>query len=261
MKASSRTVLTALMIMGMFMVALLPAGNVSAAGDVFVRLDGPVAMATGSSQMYTLTISGGPGEEGGNFSYRISLSGLNTTGASVSPMTGNSTSGTFSLNITAPSIPQTLKIMVNATSSNAAKAVTVEKTFSIQILRPIVISQGILNSGDIEAKNVLVKFYVDDRFIGSKVVDVPAKSNVTVKYEWIAVNEKPGAHQVKVVMDASNELVELSEGNNVAYSTIYIKGNSTITTVLWISIGGLLAVVFLLFTMKGKKKKYARKYK
>ncbi len=250
-----------IVVLALLTVSVVPAGHVSAAGEVFIRLDGPTAMATGSSQMYTLTISGGPGEEGGNFSYRISLDGLNTTGASVSPMTGNSTSGTFSLNITAPNIPQTLKVMVNATSSNAARSVTVEKTFSIQILRPIVISQGILNSGDMEAKNVLVKFYVDDKFIGSKVVDVPAKSNVTVKYDWIAVNEKPGAHQVKVVLDASNELVELSEGNNVAYSTIYIKGSNTLTTILWVSIASLLVLLFLLYSMKGKKKKYARKYR
>ncbi len=250
-----------LVIMALLMVSLAPAGHVSAVGDVFIRLDGPTALATGSSQMYTLTISGGPGEEGGNFSYKISLNGLNTTGASVSPVTGNSTSGTFSLNITAPSIPQTLKVVVNATSGNSARSVRLEKTFSIQILRPIVISQGILNSGDIEAKNVLVKFYVDDVFIGSKVVDVPAKSNVTVKYDWIAQNERPGEHRVKVVMDAQNELVELSEGNNVAYHTIYITGGSTISTVLWATIGGLLALLFLLYSMKGKKKKYARKYR
>lgn len=257
MKASAALIV----IMALLMVSIVPTGHVSAVGDVFIRLDGPTALATGSSQMYTLTISGGPAEQGGNFSYRISLSGLNTTGASVSPMTGNSTSGTFSLNITAPDIPQTLKVMINATSGNSAKSVTVEKTFSIRILRPIVISQGILNSGDVEAKNILVKFYVDDIFIGSKVVDVPAKSNVTVKYDWIVVNEKPGEHQVKVVMDAQNELVELSEGNNVAYHTIYIAGGNTMGTVLWATIGGLLVLLFLLYSMKSKKKKYARKYR
>ena len=250
-----------IVIMALLMVSLVPAGHVSAAGDVFIKLDGATAMATGNSQMYTLTISGGPGEEGGNFSYHISLGGLNTTGASVSPMTGNSTSGTFSLNITAPSLPQTLKVIINATSGNSAKSVTLEKTFSIRVLRPIVISQGVLNSGDLEARNVLVKFYVDEKFIGSKVVNVPAKSNVTVKYDWIAINENPGAHHVKIVMDAGNELVELSEGNNIAHTTIYIKGSNITTTILWVAIAGLFVLLFLLYSMKGKKKKYARKYR
>jgi len=249
------------LIMAILMVSLIPAGPAAASGDVFVRLDGPTALATGSSQIYTLTISGGPGEEGGNFSYSIGLSGLNTTGASVSPTTGNSTSGSFSLNITAPAIPQTLKVMVNATSHNAAKSVTVEKSFSIIILRPIVISQKIVNTGDVEAKNVLVKFYVDDSFIGSQVVDsIPAKSDATVEYKWLAEHESPGKHEVKVVVDSQNELVELSEGNNVAYHTIYISGGNTIGAVLWAVIGVLIAVLFLLYSMKGKRKKYARKY-
>jgi PKD repeat protein len=86
----------------------------------------------------------------------------------------------------------------------------------------ITISSGIHNVGELEANNVVVKFFDNDTEIGSvHVASIPGNSYQTASVSWNAFPE--GLHKITVIIDPDNTVAESNEFNNKAtgYINVY----------------------------------------
>ena len=244
-------------------VVLLGADDAAAYSGISVDLDHPSYAAKGSKLALVLIISGGPaGEIGGNFTYRAELDGLNTTGAAITPSTGTSQSGVFKLNLTLPTqAPQTLKILINATSKEwkSGTSTHTESTFEIKVVDPIVITATVHNAGTVDARNVTAKFYADGSLLTSMIFNVTAGSSASLEYNWTFATIKSGKHVVTVTVDDSEGVVEFSDGNNVFSQTIYVgeQGNPAgVVLVIGVIIASILVALMFLAKPPKRSKKF-----
>lgn len=239
----------------------LVATNASAYGDI--SMDFEHASFAGSNQTIqcTLTARGGPAvDTGGNYTYKIDLSGDNTTGSSATPSTGGSVTGVFKINITMPATaPQTLTVKVNVTSKSGTSSTSTYKVreFKIQVVVPIVIRATVYNTGAVDASNVTARFYADGILLGSQTFSVTAGSSTELEYNWTWAKVSKGAHKVTVTIDDPNSIAEFSDGNNVMSMTIYVgnQGNplGAVLAMVVIIMGVLVGLTYLQKPIKRKK--------
>jgi hypothetical protein len=239
----------------------LIATNASAYGDI--SIDFEHASFAGSNQTVecTLTIRGGPAvDTGGNYTYKIDLSGDNTTGSSATPSSGGSVTGVFKINITMPATaPQTLTVSVNATSKSGTSSTSTYKVrdFKIQVVVPIAIKATVYNTGSVDASNVTARFYADGILLGSQTFSVTAGSSTELSYNWTWAKVSKGAHLVTVTIDDPNNIAEFSDGNNVMSMTVYVgnQGNplGAVLTIIVIIMGVLVGLTYLQKPVRGKK--------
>ncbi|MDY6965908.1 MAG: NosD domain-containing protein, partial [Halobacteriota archaeon] len=90
----------------------------------------------------------------------------------------------------------------------------------------VTINATIHNVGDVDASNVVMQFFDGDPINGTQIdVDqtiplITAGGNETVNVTWIA---EAGVHEIYVKIDPDDDIVEVNEGNNVAYKLIIIE--------------------------------------
>lgn len=237
--------------------------NASAYSGISIDLDMPDYAGKSTMFVAVLTISGGPaGDVGGNFSYKAEIVDFkNKTGFSVTPDRATGPSGVFNLNITMPGeAPQEIRIRINATSKAYPSGDTEYslKSFSIDVVDPIVIRAKVYNTGDVDARNVTAKFYADGFLLGSTVFNVTAGSSTEIHWNWTFVKIDEGKHVVSVVLDDPNKLAEFSDGNNVFSQTIYVGdvGNpvGAILTIGVIIMSVLVVLVYLQKPVRRGKK-------
>ncbi len=265
MRSLARLLMAVIVFVGFAMpVGLLygGSGNASALSDISIEMDIPTFAGKSQKVPCTLVISGGPAGDlgGGNFSYRAEIIGDNETGSSVFPSSGTSQTGTFKLNITMPgAASQTIKVRINATS--AEDIITGESRYKIRdyevdIVDPILLQATVYNTGSVDASGVVAEFYADEILLGSMTFDVPAGSSKVVMYNWTWASISNGEHEVKVVVDDPNDLVEFSDGNNVYTMTVYIGSpGNPIGAVLSIGVIVLSVFVVLTFLQKPQRRK------
>ncbi|MBN1677161.1 MAG: hypothetical protein JW880_01340 [Candidatus Thermoplasmatota archaeon] len=235
------------------------ASNAVAYGGISIQLDRPSFAGKGDTVVCTLTITGGPAEDGGGeYSYEAEIVADNSTGSSVSPDTGNSASGVFKLNVTMPGeAPQKIKIAINATSKGGSPQVTkhLEQEFEMKVVDPIIITATIYNRGETDARNATVKFYADGTYLASRVFNVTAGSSAVLTHNWTFDNIRSGRHVITVVVDDANDLVEFSTGNNVYSLTIYVGSEGNPMGAI-LTIGVIIASVFvgLMWLQKPQKR-------
>lgn len=254
MIASRRIVLAALLVAAFVTPAfalLQIAPNAAAYSGIEVSLQRPAFAGLNETVECVMTISGGPAQGAGNYSYSASIVGTNTTGSYISPAHGPSqSSGTFLLNVTMPAVaPETIKVRVNATSTSASGGTsdTLQRDFEIKVVVPIVIQATVVNTGSVGASNVTASFYADGVLLSSQTFNVSANSTQQLAYNWTFLNIKTGKHVVTVVVNDPNKVVEFTNGNNVISRDVWIGGQSNaIGAVLT---GGVIVLAFLVFLM------------
>lgn len=242
---------------------IMSAPEASGWSGISIDLDHPSYAAKGSTIKMVLTISGGPaGELGGNFTFKAELDGTNTTGASVTPSTGTSQSGVFKLNLTLPTdAPQTLKILINATSKEwrTKAATSSQSTFEIKVVDPIVITATVFNSGNVDARNVSARFYADGALLTTMIFNVTAGSTHDLVYNWTFAKIKSGKHVVTVTVDDPAGVVEFSDGNNILSQTVYVGSQGNPAGVI-LSIGVIIAAILAVLMFMAKPPKRTKKF-
>ncbi len=87
----------------------------------------------------------------------------------------------------------------------------------------IPVNATISNLGDIDAENVNISFYDGHPEAAGELIDSIVLKNLTrlgdsvVSFEWQVVN---GTHDIYVVVDPDNEIIEHDEENNLGYCTV-----------------------------------------
>ena len=222
------------------------APDARAYSGITIDLDRPAFAGKEQSVQCTLTVAGGPASDlSGNYSYKIEITGKNTTGSSATPSSGTSLTGIWGLNITMPDrASQTIKIKVNASSRNeATKEIKyLENEFEIKVVDPIVIRAEIFNNGPVDALNVTAKFFADGALLHTRIFNLSANSSTALIYTWTFLKIKEGKHVITVSIDDSGSVVEFSNGNNVFSRTIYVEQTSN-------PIGGVLTIAVIILSV------------
>ena len=231
-------------------------------------ISGPGVLATspsyGESATYKISITGGPASQknvsGVNWSYIAYLKGefanagnksgplLETAAKAYSNQTGN-----FTFNVTAPIVECTVTLYVNATSAaQGNQSVIVERTMTIKVVKPVILTAQVHNSGSIGVRNIVVKFYVDDKYIGSKnIASLAANASANVTLNWTVTEYTNGYHNAKMVIEGSGSMIVFSNGTNTQTTEFFIGqiGPDPFGKV-WLALGVLLlVVVIVMFVM------------
>lgn len=237
--------------------------SAGAYSGITIQLDHPSFAGKTQTVECTLTIAGGPAEEGGgNYSYDAEIVADNTTGSSVGPSTGSSATGVFKLNVTMPGeAPQNIKIRINATSKGGSPQVTkyLEQEFKMKVLDPIFITATVHNKGDVDALNATAKFYADGIYLASRVFNLTAGLSVKLFHNWTFESIRSGKHVITIVVDDANDLVEFSNGNNVYSRTIYV-GDTGNPLGAVLAMGIIIASVFVGLIWLQKPGKRGKKF-
>jgi len=260
--AFRRIVLAALLVASLVAPTLsfLPsAPNASAYGGIEVTLQHPEFAGLNETVQCVMTISGGPAQPGGNYSYGATIIGKNTSGSSINPASGPSQqSGVFKLNITMPEeAPQTIKIRVNASSTSAASETsdTLQRDFEIKVVVPVVMKATVVNTGPVPVSNVTARFFADGTLLSTQTFNVSANGTQQLSYSWTFLKIKNGKHVLTITVDDPNNIVEFTDGNNVISRDIWIGKQSNVAgAVLSGGVVVLAVLVFLMWVQKPKRK-------
>ena len=253
-----------LLLVAILVLCYLPTPGAADAAEydpLHAQLQGPQVVATQSVNMYTLSLVGGPAEAGeGNYSFNAQITGKDTSGASIDPnAVEQEPNGPFYINLTAPSVPQTLTITIDCTSANAGTTVKASVAFQVVVVEPVVISASIKNTGDVGARGVplSLRIYQDGEWVEfySTTLNLAAGETRDFRYNWTALGLEPGEHKVRMALDPGNELVTFEGGGSVYEATFYydMPGYGGINSLLWVLVIALGLVAFLLWRRPGPK--------
>ncbi len=242
------------------LLAVLPASpNASAFSGIDVAIEGPTFAGINQTIHLTMTISGGPAENGGNYSYGATIIGANTTGASVDPASAPSqSSGVFKFNVTMPVFaPETITLRINATSQNPTNTVsdTLQKDVKLNVVVPVLLKATLVNKGAVPASNVTAKFFVDGTLLHTAIVNITTNGTQALSYNWTFLKLSRGKHIVTISVDDPNKIVEFSDGNNVITREIWYGKQSNVPgAVLTAGVIVLAVLVFLMWLQKPTRK-------
>ncbi len=85
----------------------------------------------------------------------------------------------------------------------------------------ITISSSIMNKGETDAYNVIVRLLIDSSIVSETTFDIiPANESRSIFVEW---NPEAGSHEIKIITDPDNIINEINESNNEIISPIEIS--------------------------------------
>ncbi len=234
-----------------FLLLLTAMSTTASAADTpyNVQFSGQNWLGLNQTTTITVNVTGGPP---GNFNYSASLVGSTSSLGKVSPTYGSS-SGKFTLNVTAPSSAQDIILVVNVTSGGT----TGSGKYTIKVIDPLVISATVTNLGNMTVSDVPLQFYVDDQLLNSTTFTISGKSNKTVSYDWYNPSLATGSHKVTIKIDPNNEFVKFASGGSEYTTSIYVgdSGAATLNLILAVILGVLLFFAFITYMNRGKKKR------
>lgn len=246
-----RAAVPPLLVLVLFTAALASAHAVRAQ-DVFGSIDGLAALSPGQTAQYNVTISGGPA---GNVNYTLDyyldgpdLAGGSPTKTSPAHAAGNRTE--FAVNVTAPQKDQTVTLVVKISAQLGSVTENGTAEASIQVITPIALSATFHNASPTAALNVTVRFYVDDRLVGTRKIDrIGANADIVVTYSWIPLGLEPGTHRVRIEADLDgNGVIDPSRGE-VSTSDLFYRQTAPLSTGWTILVAVAIAVPAFLVTV------------
>ncbi|MCK5548386.1 MAG: hypothetical protein KAI64_05185 [Thermoplasmata archaeon] len=227
---------------------------------VRVHVFGPDVVAVDTRSNITVSVTGGPGELGGNFSISAYLEGTNVTGAlpvKSSPYETTSTNGTFTVNLTAPITPQTVTLVINGTSTRDVDSEYTVFEYTIAVVAPIPISARIENNGNYTLSNLDVVFYIDGELLDELTVDfLDVGDSTTVTTEWLVASISPGTHEILITVDMNNDGVIIESDGDLVIKQYFYKEYGDLHPAIIILVGTVmvLAVLILIRTISRKRR-------
>ncbi len=222
---TTRRFLLGLALLAVVASALASSASAATGGPLFFELAGPTALAPGQTASFNVTASGGPS---GNVTYSVVyyIKGTNTSGGSplaASPGRRSGNRTTLQINMTAPTLEQTLTLVVTLDATpQAGAAENVTRTFSIAVIKPIVLTATFHNGGTTSAVNITVRWYVDGALIGTSfIMQIASNADSTVTFNYLPVGLAAGEHTLRVEADLDHDNVIDASKGEVVTSTIF----------------------------------------
>lgn len=219
----------ALVLLALLGVAALGGAPAIGQDPVVVVIQGPSAVAPGSLNLYTITVTGGPAADNGTFEISYVVQGDNTVGADpIVPALLSNREGRFEVNISAPEAEGRVELFVRASSIGELGNESGETRFAMDVLTPIELRTTLRNNGAAAAENVDVRFFVDGNLVGNtSVARLGPGAQTEVSITFIPVGIGIGRHTVKVEADLDGDGVISPERGELLASEFFYKSEET----------------------------------
>jgi hypothetical protein len=207
------------------------------------NLTGPTLLAWKAAGSYVLRGTGGPavlpnGTIVGNLTYWASVSGINTSGVSITPdSSGIVNGGNNTLTLATNNVSQTLTITIEIASVLNATNVSTNFTYNVVIVQPYTVSTTMVNIGSTTVLGFPVQVLLDGNVVG--VVSVPsilAHQTYQFTYNYATLGLSPGTHTFSISLLNEHGLVRFANGSTVYSQSFYIPSPPPSYT-LWYAVG------------------------
>lgn len=239
------------------------AASPDASSRVTANITGPTVLAVSSNQRYLILAGGGPaiapnGTEVGNLTYYAGVSAANLTGVTITPASAailNGTPGNPLLE--AGPNAQTVTINVEISSVYNTTNVSVNLTYTVQVVQPYIVSAVLVNDNSAIVESLPVLITLDGTQIGN--VTVPAiqpYADYNFSFSYATLGLSSGYHTFLLSLPSQHGLVRF-EGGSTSYSeTVYVPGPAPDNT-LWYVTGvvAFLGVLFILGSRLGARRR------
>lgn len=222
---------------------------------------GPDVLPINGKTQYNVSATGGPAEKGGFYNITAFFLGPNVSDISPSPgdvFLNKSTMGSWIINASVSSRPQTLDLVVRVYSVFGNESEEVEKRFKVKVVGPVVLTARVGNPLNITLRNVPVDFYVDDKFIGSTTIsEIEPFGEAFATYDWVVLGVPQGRHKLTAVVDLNRDgVIDPDQGDSCAVSYFYAGGGiSTMSIVLFVGIAILVALIVILLIRSRRQRR------
>jgi len=222
--------------------------------DVRLHLNGPSVLGTLRTGTYSVTFIDPVSRI---WTYKAYITATNTTGASPlkdSPINGtlDSENNSFTFDVTAQQDSGELDLYINCTSGSFYYV----KVQTIPVVYPIAFNVDINNPSNVEINNATVQFYVDGSEIDKQVIQtISARQNTKVSSEWITIDQKPGWHDSRIVVDLNGDgIIDSNAGDMVILDKFYIEGGKDWLFASTVLIGLIALIIGFVYLSKRKMK-------
>jgi hypothetical protein len=215
------------------------------------NLSGPTTVGESLTDNYTLTAAGGPAEAPngttiGGYTYNASLSGVNTTGATISPSIGTLTNGSAVLAFKAPDLVETVTIEVVVTSSLHGTNVTNTVTLPVSVVQPFVVNATLVAAKGVSVGPFALTVTLDGSAVGSvHVPTILAGSSYQVVFKYVDTGLAPGYHTFAISLTSEKGQVVFAGGSEAFSETFYVTGPPPNDTIWYVT--GIVAFVGAVF--------------
>jgi CARDB len=201
------------------------------------NLTGPSTVAAGSNDTYFVNGTGTGEAAGSTLTWNASLSGANTSGASVEPVSGGVTPGTpTKIYLNPGSTLQTLTITVELKTSAVAN-VTLNLTKTVNVVAPVVLKAVLVAGPNAGVLPFTLAVYLDGAKVGSvSIPSLAADGTYNLTFDYPATSLSPGTHTFLLSLANEHGLVTFAGGGTVLTRTFYVAPPPT-DTALWIVVG------------------------
>lgn len=196
---------------------------------VTVGLTGPTILSVNGTGIYVLTGGGGPaiapnGTQVGILSYNATVGGPNTTNVIISPISGVLTHGVTHLTLKA-TVAETLVIAIELKSGYNHRNATTNLTYSVQVLRPFVVSAQLLDATPYSTLPFNLTVLLDGAPVGT--IDVPsilAHGSYTATFAYATSSLSVGWHTFSMNLASEHGLLTFSGGTQQFTQSFYVTG-------------------------------------
>jgi hypothetical protein len=201
----------------------------AASGSVHGNLTGPTVVGWKSNSAYSLHGTGGPavlpnGTIVGNLTYYASVSGINTTGVSITPdSSGIVNGGNNTLTLSVNNVSQTLTILVELSSVLNQSNESTNFTYTVQVVQPYVVATTLVNFGNTTVLTFPVQVRLDGVAIASvSVPTILAHQTYDFSYSYATLGLSSGSHTFTLELLDEHGLVRFANGSTFYSVSFYI---------------------------------------
>lgn len=208
-----------ILFISVILLATIYTAPITNASPVNVTVVGPSIVGTNQTIEYKIVVNGFFKDYG----YQLFLTGPNLVGAlPVDEITGTSNvTNIFYTNITFPSQPETVYIMVMGIGGTGTENVTSTLQYAVKVVYPVIFTAEVHNTASITIYDVPVSFYFDNRYIGNETIPtISPNSTAEANFSWIVSSVGNGEHTVKFVINST--YIYFNNGLNNYQYQIYI---------------------------------------
>ncbi len=223
-----------ILIISLILLPVLASASITTVGPVTIT--GPAKVAVGSTFNYTVDVE----QIFTHYKLAFLLSGYNLTGASpISPQYLNGTFAPENFTVKAPSLQTTLFLFFQVVATLNGQVFYYNITRVVQVLNYTTLTAKIYNPTHFKMKDLNVSFYVNNKYVGSSIVNISSNSTQNITYQWLSGTLSPGIYNVEVKIN--NTLVQVISG---AYEINIQSGNPYLIYV-YIVIAIIVAIVII----------------
>jgi hypothetical protein len=224
-----------LIIAGLVLVAILPllaapAHAANSSPPLTGGITGPSTLGTGLKATYVVTAQGGPAEstsgtQVGTYTFKASMSAVNTTNATLSQTSGVLVNGTVSLVLKAPNVAEPFTIYVLVTSTLSADNASQNFSYSLQIVEPYTVRANLVVGAGSGVSPFTLTVALDGQPVGSILVpSLSAGTAYPVSFSYVPPGLTPGWHTFSLSLAQEHGLVVFAGGSQVYSSSFYVVG-------------------------------------